>query len=96
MTRNTPPTLTAALIAIAVSASLALPAAASDTKAPAQDMQADAKLSALAIPLGPPQASVPTSVPVDRNAFPAEIIARMRAALIARADDPASIPGKND
>jgi hypothetical protein len=65
----------------------AFAATAADTPA-----QGPAASPGLTIPLGPPQASVPVSVPADRNAFPAEILARMRAALVAQAESPRSRP----
>jgi hypothetical protein len=38
--------------------------------------------------LTPAQPPVPVSLPADRNAFPADILARMRAALVAQVADP--------
>ncbi len=46
----------------------------------------------LARPLGPPQPSYPISIPKDRNAFPAEIMDRMRQALVLQAENPGRRP----
>lgn len=43
-------------------------------------------------PLGPAKPSFPTSLPEDRNAFPAPIMARMREALVAQAENPRDHP----
>lgn len=40
--------------------------------------------AARTIPLGPPQASFPTSAPASYHAFPADILLQTRAALIAQ------------
>ncbi len=48
----------------------------------------DQMAQGLAQPLGAPQAAYPVSLPTDRNAFPADIMTRMRAALVAQADNP--------
>ncbi|MDX1820425.1 MAG: hypothetical protein R3197_05950 [Paracoccaceae bacterium] len=50
----------------------------------------------LAAPLGPWQTSVPVSLPTERNAFPAEILTRMRAALAAQAANPVTRSGGHD
>lgn len=42
----------------------------------------------LAHPLGAPQPSYPVSIPTERNAFPAEIMDRMRQALVLQAENP--------
>lgn len=55
---------------------------------------------ARSIPLGPPQTSVPTSLAESYSAFPADILAQMRAAIIARAEravtDPPLDQGQDD
>ncbi len=78
------------LMLFAAMANLGIAAfAAAAADAPAQDPAQDPTASpGLTIPLGPPQASVPVNVPVDRNAFPADILARMREALVAQAESP--------
>jgi hypothetical protein len=43
-------------------------------------------------PLGPPRPPVPITAPVGRNAFPQDILARMRAGLVAQAENPRSRP----
>ena len=50
----------------------------------------------LSVSLGPWQPSVPVSLPTARNAFPAEILARMRAALGAQAANPVTRSGGHD
>jgi hypothetical protein len=78
------------LMLFAAMANLGIAAfAAAAADAPAQDPTASPGLT---IPLGPPQASVSVNVPTDRNAFPAEILARMREALVAQAESPRSRP----
>ena len=44
--------------------------------------QAETPFGGQAIPLGAPRPSVSVTPPADRNAFPADIMARMRAALV--------------
>lgn len=46
--------------------------------------QAGAPFDGKTIPLGAPRPVVSVTPPVDRNAFPAEIMARLRAALVDR------------
>jgi len=58
-----------------------------DTPAPAQP---STDVIGRIIPLGAPQAPFAASAPPDRNAFPPEILARMREALIKHAENPQS------
>lgn len=44
----------------------------------------------ISIPLGPPRDSFPITAAESYGAFPVEILSRMRAALVARAPQPAS------
>ena len=81
------------LMLLAAVANLGIAAFAAAADAPAQPVT---PTSGLTIPLGPPQASVPISSPINRNAFPADILLRMRAALKAQADNPLSRSRGND
>lgn len=58
-----------------------------ETPAPAQPR---ADVIGRIIPLGAPQPSFAITAPTDRNAFPPEILARMREALIKHAENPQS------
>lgn len=58
-----------------------------ETPAPAQP---NTDVIGRIIPLGAQQAPFAASAPPDRNAFPPEILARMREALIVRAENPQS------
>jgi len=71
----------AILVAVAITGAGTVAIAAGETPkdAPAQ---AGAPFGGQAIPLGAPRPSVSVTPPQDRNAFPAEIMARMRAALV--------------
>lgn len=59
--------------------------AVAETPAPAQP---NTDVIGRIIPLGAPQAPFAASAPADRNAFPPEILARMREALTMRAENP--------
>lgn len=66
-------------------------ATAAAAEAPGEAAQAPqpALTRAVGLPLGPPRPSFPVTEPLHRNAFPADILARMRAALVARGGLPA-------
>lgn len=69
------------ILGTAVLAVASLPAAA-EKPATAPDT---ALMAGHTIPLGPPAPSIRTSLPKERNAFPVDIMTRMRAALVAQA-----------
>lgn len=81
------------LMLLAALANLGIAALAAAADAP--EASASAK-PGLAVPLGSPQPSTPISAPMDRNAFPADILLRMRTALVAQAENPQSRPRVND
>lgn len=65
--------------AIAGAGTVAIAAGEAPKDAPTQ---AGAPIGGQTIPLGAPGPSISVMPPVDRNAFPAEIMERMRAALV--------------
>ncbi len=65
----------------------AFEAVAEETSVPEQP---NADVIGRIIPLGAPYASFPVSAPPSLNAFPPEILQRMREALILRAENPQS------
>jgi hypothetical protein len=54
--------------------------------------QAGTPFGGQTIPLGAPRPSVPVILPADRNAFPADILARMREALVDRSGNARARP----
>lgn len=74
------------ILGTAVTAVVALPAVA-EKPATAPD---SGLMTGHTVPLGPPQPSIRISLPKERNAFPADIMARMRAALVAKTATPGS------
>ena len=66
-------------VALAGAGSGAIAAGGAPKDTPAQ---AGTPFSGQTIPLGAPRPSVSVTPPADRNAFPADIMARMRAALV--------------
>lgn len=92
MMRRPPLAVIRALLIAAEMAATGTGAGAAGETPKAAPAQPGAAFGGQALPLGAPRPSVPVILPADRNAFPADILARMREALVDRSGNARARP----
>lgn len=92
MMRRPPLAVIRALLIAATMAATGTGAGAAGDAPKDTTAQAGTPFGGQTIPLGAPRPSVPVILPADRNAFPADILARMREALVDRSGNARARP----